>query len=810
MKSRTLDMIGNAHLDPVWLWQWQEGFHEVKATYRSVLDLMKEDSDFLFTSSSAAFYDWVQRNDPDMLVEIRERVAEGRWEICGGWWIQPDCNIPGGESFVRQGLYGQRFFAETLGVTASVGYNPDSFGHAGSLPQILSKCGMNAYVFMRPHPHERHLPGRLFWWQSGDGSRVLTFRIPYEYCTFPGDLRQHVERCAGELIGPLDDLMCFYGVGNHGGGPTRENLSSIRALRQDPELPELRYSTPTRYFARMREHDQQLPVVLDELQIHAVGCYSAHSGIKRWNRQSENLLMTAEKLCSVAHWTAAHPYPCDFAQAWKSVLFNQFHDILAGTSIEPAYDDARDLYGEANAIAARNMNDAMQAVSWNINIEPEPGTRPIVVFNPHSWPARCSVELELGRLNAEDTLLDSGGAAVAFQTVRSFATVSSGSRNRIAFVADLPACGYNVFRLAPRIGVPAQDAVPGTDTTLENDWFRLRLNSETGALASLFDRRFDFEWLRADAGVGLVLEDRSDTWSHGLVRFDNVIGQFGDASTALVEHGPIRSTIRALSRYGKSTLIQDFTLFRDLPRVDVKVTVDWHDQFKLLKISFPLNLFFSTATFEIPYGSLARDANGDEVAGQSWVDLTGVARNHGGRLGLSLLNDAKYSYDVTEKVINLTVLRSPIYAHHDPYVPQPDGDYRFLDQGMQQFKYSLLPHGGDWREAGTVRHAAELNAGPVCLVESFHPGPLPSTASFLAASPASIVVTVMKKWEDGDALVLRCVETSGLATDGLIELPFWGRTIEATFGPQEIKTLLVPRDRDAAVREVNLLEWELQ
>lgn len=807
-KGKTLEMIGNAHLDPVWLWQWQEGFQEVKATFRSVLELMKEDREFLFTSSSAAFYEWVARNDPVMLQEIRERVAEGRWEICGGWWIQPDCNIPGGESFVRQGLYGQRFFADVLGVTAVVGYNPDSFGHAASLPQILRKSGMNAYVFMRPHPHERHLPGRLFWWESADGSRVLTFRIPYEYCTWGKDLRQHVERCAAELLGSVDDLMCFYGVGNHGGGPTRENLASIRFLNEDPALPALRFSTPSRYFDHVREMGPALAVVLDELQIHAIGCYSAHSGIKRWNRHAENLLMTAEKACSIAHWTVDHPYPTDFSRAWKGVLFNQFHDILAGTSIEPAYDDARDLYGEAGAIASRNLNDAFQALSWRINLSPEEGARPIVVFNPHSWPVRAPVELEFARIRDEDVLLDPAGSEVHHQRLRSEATVSSGSRNRLGFVADLPAGGYRVFQLIPHGNRTPPELVSGTETSLENQWFRLEIDPETGALASLFDKRFDFEWLRAPAGVGLVLEDPSDTWSHGLVRYDRIIGWFENPSTKLVERGAVKSVVRSTARFGASTLTQDFTLYRDLARIDVGVTVDWREQFKLLKLSFPLNLFFTTATFEVPYGTLVREANGDEVAGQSWVDLTGIGRNNGNRLGLSLLNDGKYSYDVTEKVINLTVLRSPIYAHHDPYVPQPDGEYRFIDQGIQRFNYSLLPHAGDWRDAETARRAAEINVPPVPLVESSHPGPLPLAASFLSTSPSNVNATVMKRWEDGDAMIVRCLETAGIATQGRVELPFWERSIDLSFGPAEIKTLLIPRDRAVPTREINLLEWK--
>ena len=227
INEKKLYMIGNAHLDPVWLWNWQEGFQEVKATFQSALDRMDEDEEFVFTCSAAAYYEWVEKNNPEMFEKIRRRVQEGRWEIVGGWYIQPDCNIPGGEGFVRQGLYSQRYFLEKFGVMAKTGYNVDSFGHCGSLPQILAKSGMENYIFMRPMPLEKGLPSRIFWWRSQDGSRVLTYRIPYEYCSSGKELDTQLNRLLNELEEGEDELMLFYGVGNHGGGPTKENIRSI-------------------------------------------------------------------------------------------------------------------------------------------------------------------------------------------------------------------------------------------------------------------------------------------------------------------------------------------------------------------------------------------------------------------------------------------------------------------------------------------------------------------------------------------------------------------------------------------------------
>jgi alpha-mannosidase len=806
MKKTTLHMIGNAHLDPVWLWQWQEGFQETKATFRSALDRMSESDDFLFTSSSAAMYEWVEHNDPPLFAEIKQRIDEGRWQIVGGWWVQADCNIPSGESFVRQGVYGQHYFKSKFGVTASVGYNVDSFGHHGMLPQILLKSGMPYYVFMRPTPNEKGLPGRLFWWESDDGSRVLTFRIPYEYCTWGKDLDKYVRRCIAELKEPFHEIMCFYGVGNHGGGPTKENLQSIRRLNNDLDSSELIFSTPNQFFSTVSAQPLPFPVVHDDLQHHASGCYAAHSGVKRWNRQAENLLLTAEKYAILADWLTGQPYPAEFDRAWKNVLFNQFHDILAGTSIEAAYDDARNLYGESLSIANRALNNATQSIAWQINIPPEEGMKPIVVFNPHAWAGKVNVELEFGRLKEHEVLLDDADRQVPVQVVQSWATTRG--RNRLSFIADLPPLGYRVYRVASRPAETTVAPIEASDTVLENDRFRLEIDPQTGYISSLYDKQYRLNVFRDAAARPVVIDDRSDTWSHDVIAFNQAIGMFTARSVKLVEHGPVKSVIRIVSEYGSSRLVQDVTMYRELEQIDVHVTVDWREEFKMLKLKFPVNFNFLKPTYEIPYGHIERPVNGEEEPGQSWVDLSGEARDADVLYGLSLLNDGKYSFDVFNKELSLTVLRSPIYAHHDPYVPQPEHLYSFIDHGIQRFTYTLLPHAGSWEQAGTVKRAAELNQRPITLIESYHQhGTLPQCDSYLAVDQDNIIVSVLKRAEENDDLILRCYETTKTQTHATIRLLKWQREISVTFGPCEIKTFRVPRDPALPIVETNLLEW---
>ncbi|MFB5663457.1 alpha-mannosidase [Alteribacillus sp. HJP-4] len=806
MEEKVLHMIGNAHLDPVWLWQWQEGFQETKATFRSALDRMNEYNDFVFTSSSAASYEWIENNDSGMFEEIKARIKEGRWQIVGGWWIQPDCNIPSGESFARQALYGQRYFKEKFGVTATVGYNVDSFGHHGMMPQILQQSGMDSYVFMRPMPQEKGLPGRVFWWESDDGSRVMTFQIPFEYCTWGRELNNHIKRSADEIKNPVNEIMCFYGVGNHGGGPTKENIESIQRLDGAEGFPKLKFSTPNEYFQTIREKNVQLPVFHDDLQHHASGCYSVHSGIKRWNREAENLLIAAEKFSSIAFWYRNQPYPQQLGRAWKNVLFNQFHDILAGTSIEAAYDDARDTHGEAMSIGANALNNAVQSLSWNIDIEEEEGMKPLVVFNPHSWDTKVNVEIENTAWKDGQILIDEKGKETPHQIVQSQATAKG--RSRLSFIAHLPSLGYRVYKIVNRRSELHEKPMHAGSTRMENDRFRVEFDPETGYMTSLFDKHKKFEVLKNDSGIPIVMEDKSDTWSHNVLQYKNIAGHFRAIRVQKVEHGPVKTVMRIVSTYGTSRMIQDFTMYKELDHIDVHTTVDWHEKHKVLKLKYDINTIFRKATYEIPYGHIVREENGEEEPAQNWIDSTGIIKDTSEVYGLSILNDGKYSFDIQTTEMSITALRSPIYAHHDPLIPDEEGDYSYIDQGIQRFTYTLLPHEGGFEEAGTVKRAWELNQRPIALFETYHNGTLPQKKSFLQIDNDKVIISAWKISEDNEDMIIRCHETAGETAKAQIELPDWNRKINCFFRPNEIKSFRIPKDSDQSVVETNMLEWE--
>lgn len=806
-EQKTLYLIGNAHIDPVWLWSWEEGFQEIKATFRSALDRMQEDPEFQFSASSAVFYEWVESNDPAMFQEIQQRVAEGRWCIVGGLWVEPDCNLPGGESFARHGLLSQRYFRQKFGTTARVGYNPDSFGHHGMLPQLLRLSGLDAYVFMRPGPHEKELASPVFWWESDDGSRVMAFRIPFSYGSSGADLTPHLERCLDAQGYPDAGVMCFFGVGNHGGGPTRENLDSIHRFAQAHPETAIRFSSPNQYFAEMvaAGSPDAWPTIHEELQHHASGCYAAHSAVKRFNRQTEQRLLRAEKFAVLAHLDVQAPYPQNLGEGWKNLLFNQFHDILAGTSIESAYEDARDAYGESQLIAARALNATIQRLSWNMDIAQEPEWNPLVVFHPHSFRALVPVEIEVGGEQHEVILEDDTGRSIPVQWVTAHA--GAAGRRRFVFMADLPALGWQFYQYR---SLETDSTQPERNSRLpfgclETKQWRLQVDPTSGAIKSLFDRMAGTEVFSGPAALAIVADDLSDTWSHGVVSFPRDGERFMLESVEIVEDGAVKTVLRVRSRYQTSSLVQDFTLYPDQDQIDVDVAIDWHEAQKIVKLKFPVKVTDPTVTYEIPYGTIVRESNGDEQPAQSWLDVTGRTSS-GDRYGVALLNDGKYSFDVLDSTMDLTVLRSPYYAHHDPHRVDPAHPPAATDQGLQRFRYTLVAHAGSWQAAGIAQKAMELNQPPVVVKETFHRGNLPLRAEHIVLTPPNLVMTALKMAEDGQGYVVRMHEGHGLETVTTVQFPRWQRSVNLKFRPFEIKTVYIPYAKELEPWEVNFLE----
>ncbi len=816
--DKTIKLIGNAHLDPIWLWRWQEGCAEVLQTFRSALDRLKEYNDFVFTCSSAAYYKWVEEIDPQMFEEIRSMVRRGRWVPVNGWWVQPDCNMPSGESFARQALYSQLYYYEKFGVICTTGYNVDSFGHNAMMPQLLVKAGMHAYVMHRPGMHENpEIPENLFWWDSADGSRVLTYRIPSGYASSGKEsLDRRIEEANERAEETGHGMMLFYGVGNHGGGPTKGDIEYLMENLEREGYNELEFSSPDEFFEDAISQFLDIPVWQDEMQHHASGCYSATSLVKELNRKAENLLGAAEKWDTIASVvTDSKPGTEKFKDAWRKVCFNQFHDIMCGCSIQEAYEDVKASEGYAMNIGSELFNNAVLKISGRIDTWIEGVSdavfeerhysgadngfpRPVVVFNPHSYEVNMPVRM----YHPSKSVKDSEGNEVTFQNVRS--SRSNDEHLDTMFMAKVEPFGYSVYWLECA-DVKAEEEISCLqDYRMENEYISVELDSQTGYIRSLVNKLTGDEYAQDNylAIPTVINDDKTDTWAHNVFKFHEIKGLMELVSIERVEDGELRSVIRTTHKFGESYLTQDFILAKEQKTLRVDCKAMWQEKFTLLKMAFPVGGSDEASTYEIPCGFIKRPCDGDEEPALNWGDLT-VTKN-GRRMGISVMSDSKYSYDCPGAELRLTALRNVIFADHYSY--RPAASFNYTDEGLNRFSYGIYLHEGEAQTSDVVKEAHLFNNNVVAVPESYHKGDLPQKNSFMYTNADNVVITALKRCEDGSGdLVVRLYETQGISStrcfimSKLFDNGFW---FDIT--AHEIKTFRI--DTDLNVREVNFLE----
>jgi alpha-mannosidase len=809
IKQFSLQLVGNSHIDMAWLWPWTETVEVVRNTFGTALQLMREYPDFKFTASSAQAYEWMEEKYPAMFQEIQQRVKEGRWEVIGGMWVEPDLNMPDGESLVRQLFYGKRYFQQKFGKDINIGWNPDSFGYNWQLPQIYKKAGIDYFVTQKLiwASEFTKFPYRLFWWQAPDGSRLLTY-FPSEYAN-PIEPVLMAKQMA--LYGPTlwdynggDDSagpaaltsMFLYGVGDHGGGPTREDLdTAIRWKKPDVVYPHLEFTTAATFFAGLESNKKDLKINTWDgelyFQYHR-GVQTSQSEEKRGNRKNEVSILNAEKLASIDALLGATYPQHDFDDAWKKILFDQFHDILPGSGIHINYVDAARKYAETSRFSNDTIKAALKDVAAHVN---SAGVS-VLVFNPLSWMRTEEVEVE-AQLPSLDGIVAVGPDG---KTLRSAVLSSDPKTNRAKLrilAQDIPATGYKLIRL--QTGSKEQQAPPrlsANDTSLENEFIRLKVDPKSGCITSLFDKRSNTESLAlpvqsqgapAASPDGLpcgnllqAFVDKPKKWDAWNIDAD-FVKQHWDLMQAdevkLVVNTPLRAVLRVKHHFQNSSFVQDITMYPGVPRVDVNMQADWQEQHILLKAAFPVSVHSDKATYEIPYGTVQRPTTRNTLAEQAqfevpalrWADLSDDTH------GFSLLNDSKYGYDARDNVLRLSLLRSPTW-------PDPQ-----TDQGHHEFTYSLYPHGGTWREAMTVRRGYELNYPLVAVTTTQHPGTLPAEYSFFGTAENNVVITAVEKDDllpasgtpsdstaspsDRNTLIVRFYEWAGKKGDIHLQLP---------------------------------------
>jgi alpha-mannosidase len=802
-----IHLIGNAHIDIFWLWRWEEGFQEIRASFASALDRIGEHNEFIFTAACAYYYSLVESADPALFRRIQEAVKAGRWRIAGGWWLQPDCNAPAGESFARQGLYAQRYFREKFGLTARVGYNVDSFGHNGNLPQLLKKAGLDAYVFMRPMSREKDLPAILFNWEGIDGTRVPAHRLMTSY-TSGGDwedglvrkIAEHREAAEREGV----PVMCFYGVGNHGGGPTRQNLKNIDGLKAKDDT--LVYSDPQSYFEEVSGL-KGLPVVRDEMQYHAIGCYSALSEVKRANNRTEQQLMFAEKILAVTGgaYGDLEENTAALRAGWKKLLTNQFHDSLGGCSIPEAYPKILAAYGWGQETANQMSVILFQRLAAGVATFKEGST--VIVWNPHPWELGETIEV----IGTADQVFDGKGKELPFELILTSAVTSGFFSQALRFKVRVPPLGYASYRLenlktsleaGPFLGF--QYTRTASNRIVSGDWEAL-IDRDSGFIVSLRNRKTDTEFLAAQGpcpGIGpVIVDDESDTWTHALPSYRGARRKMNLESYTLVSQGPVSTEYEIVYRLLSSTVILRVNLNGGEGRLDLKTRVIWNEHHRLLKLRIGSAFEGGTFVSEIPYGAIERAADGTEWPLQRWAKLCS------GGAALAVLNDGIYSGSAEGGSLDLTLLRSPVYAHHENQHPRPDIYHRYVDQGEREFfiRLKAYPHGAGNDEI--ARRALELNQPPVYVIESSHGGEFPAEQSFCAVREgSSVIISTIKRGEDRDGWIVRAVEAGGRESRAEIDFSWLGLKGSFLFSPYEIKTIRIA-DGDRKITETSLLEF---
>ncbi|MFB2967768.1 alpha-mannosidase [Aerosakkonema sp. BLCC-F183] len=816
-----ISLLGHAHLDMAWLWPVSETWIAAQRTFASVLQLQQDFPELIFCHSTPALYEWIEKHRPDLFADIQKQVIAGRWEVVGGMWVEPDLNLIDGESIVRQILYGQRYVREKFDRFSTIAWVPDSFGFCATLPQFLKQGGIEYFVTQKLAWNDTtKFPYGVFWWQSPDGTQIFSL----------------MSALIGETIDPikmmryaidwqiktgLHDALWLPGVGDHGGGPTRDMLETSRRWQKSPFFPKLEFTSAENYLSAIatpplpppstggeerKESDSEqltadIPVWHEELylEFHR-GCYTTHADQKRSNRRCEALLYQAELFSSLAAIAVGLAYPkAELSDAWKKVLFNQFHDILPGTSIPAVFADANRAWGEVEQVGAEIWQNAMSAIASQIALSspPHPDALPLVVFNSLNWARSAVVSIPLPTSETLWQVFDSEKQPLSSQLSH---------EKTLLFVANnVPSIGYRVFWLCPQkaetlansslkpeispignsmsnhnISILQQnrefvqkDSLVAKDWILENELLRVIVGGESGNLTSVFDKVNCKEILQEAGGNQLqAFQDSGqywDAWNIDPKYQEHPLPATVLKSIEWIERGEVRQRLRIVRELGESEICQDYVLDVGDAVLQIVTSANWQENHVLLKAAFPLNLTADSVTYEIPCGAIGRTTRPEterekakwEVSALRWADLTEKISDfklpiEQPMYGVSLLNDCKYGYDSQPNQLRLTLLRSPSW-------PDPQAD-----RGYHQFTYALYPHSGDWRSAGTVRRGYELNlplqAIPIRSVGEKANSRLPDVGQLLNLSAENLILIAFKQSEDrSDRWILRCYECHGEA-----------------------------------------------
>ena len=765
-------MMGQSHIDMAWLWPRAETIRKCASTMANTLALQEKFDFYRFSHSQAQGFQWIKDLYPDLHERTKKAVRSGKVEAVGGMWVEADLNCAGGEALARQFLYGQRFFEKEFGRKSRVGWLVDTFGYSWAMPQILKESGLDYFVSTKPTWNDTNtFPFTFFWWEGPDGSRVLTHIPPLTYGSEVNlkVINETLEKNKEARLGVTPGLM--FGASDGGGGPRVRDIENIPRLAASPYAPRMEIKNVTEFFDGLPK-TAAYPVFADEMYVETHrGTYTTQSRTKRNNRKAEYALFTLEAAASAAALLGADYPGGEIEEAWKLALFNQFHDILPGSSLPMVYEDAERDYAKMFAITGKATERALSFVAKAIDTTGSGDA--VMVFNPCAWDRTDVVEVDSG--GAGRIVTDIDGTPLPCQ--------QAGKSGRLAVLVTVPACGWKIVRVVE--GKTAAKAVATvTKRSIETDLLTVRLNA-SGQLASVYDREARREVLAAgEAGNRFeMMEDipvEYEAWDIDEWADDKRLEVKELLSSEVVENGPVRTVIKLVWKARASKISQRMILYGHTKRIDFETEVDWHERKTLLKAAFPLAVVARRATYEIAFGAIDRSTRQSnpwdwarfEVPAQKWADISQAD------YGASILNDCKYGYDAKGHVLRLSLLRSPESLAKD------------TDHGKQVMKYSLMPHAGDWRAAGTAREGVDFNAPLVAMHVPSSGGTLPAEGWVLRAKAADggpVILSAFKMAENGKGYVIRLYEPHGRDTKVTIETPFDIKKAERVNFLEEVK-----------------------
>lgn len=795
--GHTMYMVGNAHIDTAWQWPYEDTARDIlKDTMGREIKALKEDPNRKFTMSASKHYEWVKEYYPEMYEDIKKFMENGQWDNPGGQVVEPDLNVPSGESLVRQSLEGQHFFEKEFGKTSTVGYVPDTFGFSGQFPQILEKSGMTNFVTTKLNWQNDGNNGAnerksdVFLWNGIDGkSRVLSYAPSRDYVADynDGEMRQAFAR--NKQQGAETNVkiaLGMFGNGDHGGGPDGNGYN--RYVNKTVDGADVKIATITEFFNDLKKEDlTNVREVDGEMYFeNHRGTYTSWGQVKKYNRKNEILAEKAEKAAAVGNWLNAMPDAdaANLNKAWDRILINQFHDVLPGSSIPYAYMDTYNDQELAERLMENTLNSGMDSMAYVADTQVE-GT-PILVFNALSWNRNEMVEADVRfEESVPANLAVYDGAEKLMTTVLKRDDEHKTAKIRF-YAKDIPAVGYKVFSVGADKGENVASSLSvsdtGNDIVMENENLKVEINKETGNIRQIYNKKDNNRKAFVD-GTGSELHVLKDTGGSNYPAWDLIRSEMNAApagilneaqSVKVVEESTQRVAVHVTKKWKNSVLIQDFILDANSDKVDVDMEVDWKENNQMLKVAFPIAAEADMANYEMAYGSLQRpttrdtelDARKFEVSGHKWADITDNDGSH----GVSILNDSKYGWDALKQEdgstrLRLSALRSPIGASVRCSGWDPKEYY--IDKTHHEFSYSVYPHASDWKAADTVQKGYEFNYGVDAKQALKHEGTLGGTHSFASAQSDSnnVQLTVMKTPTDDagakNKLVLRTYESEG-------------------------------------------------